>query len=312
MTRLVARQRYIKMKAGRIGMTGYLVNHFANPNFIIMTKGLLIPMVLFLFVHSQAQTANDASKREPPQRQTAIVAKQSPVSPTGRATFSHWLIGLTVGPAIPVCSFSIRNTQNFEAGYAKTGFAAELSGTYFFNTAFGVALSAARQENAVGNPKDQLIPPSPPTPNYLVYPPPVIIHNQAWKITRVQAGPVFNIALAARSLSLQLRALAGILKTAQPGFQYSDKQNGRLAPSSGGTAAISLPWAFCYQSDIGLNWKLSRHLALIAKAGYTGSTAVIHDPPYVVNGFFIGGVLPEKREFALNTVYAQAGVGLSF
>ncbi|HXB91009.1 MAG TPA: hypothetical protein VNU72_01910 [Puia sp.] len=249
------------------------------------------------------------------QGQTSSASTQAPASPAGsrRAAFSHWLIGLTVGPAIPVGSFSIRSTQNAEAGYAKTGFAAELSGAYFFNAALGVVLSAARQENAVGNPKDRLIPPAPPTPNYIVYPPPVIIDNQSWKITRVQAGPVFNIALAAHSLSLQIRALAGILKTAQPGFQYSNKSNGyMLASGSGETAAISLPWTFSYQSDIGLNWKMSRHLALIAKAGYTGSTAVIHDPQYEVNGFITGGVLPEKREYSLGTVYAQAGVGVSF
>lgn len=221
--------------------------------------------------------------------------------------FSHWSMGLATGPAFPVGGFADKSGNvglGNGAGFAKTGITAEIYGLYRFSRHFGVALIASGQENAVGNPAHTIL-----SPGFNG----IVTHNYDWKIGRILGGPVFDQPLSAQGrLSLRVRLLAGILKTGIPGYSYTlNDRTGGVSTGGGKAPTLGLPWAFAYQADAGLSYKLPRGISLVANTGYAGATPgqTFYYMIFDNNSYYTSGV--GKRKAPTGAVRLQAGVELA-
>jgi len=71
------------------------------------------------------------------------------------------------------------------------------------------------------------------------------------------------------------------------------------------------PWAFCYQADAGLKWKLSHGISLVLHAGYSGAQ------PAYTNTYTVGisgsDFIYQKfsRRMPIGSVHFRAGVDIS-
>jgi len=221
--------------------------------------------------------------------------------------FTHWSVGLSVGPAFPVGGFADKSGNvglGNGAGFAKTGIAAEIYGMYRFNRHFGAALVAGGQENAIGNPAHTVL-----SPGFNG----IVTHNYNWKIGRILGGAVFDQPLSAQGrLSLRVRLLAGILKTGIPGYSYTLYNRANGTTTGGGKApTLGLPWAYAYQADAGLTYKLFRGLSLVANTGYAGATPG-QTYYYMIldnNSYYTSGM--GKRKAPTGTVHLGVGVELA-
>ncbi len=208
-------------------------------------------------------------------------------------TFSRWSIGLSAGPSFPTGKFTDENTSDLRSGYALTGVGAELTGGYRLNPSFGLVAMAGWQENK------QKIPQQPynnPTilidPYILVAPPP----SHTWNIVRLLTGISYAHPFSTHSrLSLQIRALGGLLKTSIPVVMNS------IASTEN---SQTLPWTFCYQADAGLKWKLSSKFSLTTTAGYTESSPVSH--VFIDGGTSVDADVP--YHYAIGSIQIRAGV----
>jgi hypothetical protein len=221
--------------------------------------------------------------------------------------FSHWSMGLSAGPAFPVGGYADKSSTvglGSGAGHAKTGFSAEIYGLYRFDRHFGAALLAGGQENAIGSPANQLL-----NPGFNG----IVTHNYNWKIGRILGGAVFDQPLSAQGrFSLRVRLLAGMLKTGIPGYSYTLYGLGNGTTIGGGKASnIAMPWAFAYQADAGLTYKLSRGLSLVANTGYAGASPALTYHYMILdnNNNYVSG--SEKRKAPTGTVHLQVGVELA-
>jgi hypothetical protein len=211
-----------------------------------MRKTLALLTILLSCIYTQAQNANP----------------KGPLAPT---TFSHWSLSLEAGPVFPVGAFHHNDpySTTSNAGNARTGVGADLSATYRFAPSFGLTILGGIAEAPEHNELLTLLTPG--------WPVTLMVQNKHWKMARFLVGPTFEQPFTRKGrLSLQIRALAGLLKTRVPDFtEYAGTQ-----PTDAGAVNYlngPLPWAFAYQADAGLKWKLTRYAEVIVNAGYMGS-----------------------------------------
>ena len=103
-----------------------------KPNAIAMNRILfcLATLVFCLKIPATAQTATAPRSDHP-----------------ATTTFSRWSLSLETGPAFPVGAFHSIAQISPMAGYARTGYGAELSGNYRICHALGITLAAGLQQN---------------------------------------------------------------------------------------------------------------------------------------------------------------------
>ena len=248
-------------------------------------KKTLIPFIVLLLVGFQLRA------------QTPMPASGSP---------GPWSVGLSVGPAFPVGKFTGQTTTEYNAvgGFARPGLSAELSGRYRLSQSFGAALVISGQENpvnttAIAKYYQQLLQTSGN----------VEATSKNWKMVRILVGEDYTLPLKGHALSLQIRALGGVLKTHTPANSYfvGTSANGPYFAQGGSFSGLKLPWSFCYQGDAALLWNLQGPWSLIVRAGYSGAR------PTWKNTYTIttpGGPTTEtySTSFPLGTVYAHVGV----
>lgn len=274
-----------------------------KPNAIAMNRILfcLATLVFCLKIPATAQTATAPRSDHP-----------------ATTTFSRWSLSLETGPAFPVGAFHSIAQISPMAGYARTGYGAELSGNYRICHALGITLAAGFQQN--------------PTATTLLYSEfpgaqgqgPSSVTRQHWSIVRLLAGPSYSIPLLPKKgLSLRFRALAGALKTKIPDVTISTPgpPNSLTTGSTDYFAYGSLHWAFAYQADVALQWNFTRRLALTLDAGYAGSkqeenyTSAEYFselPPYV--GVTTTSYQPGRMTSTVATgaLYTRLGIGIGF
>jgi hypothetical protein len=236
------------------------------------------------------------------------VPGQSPIP--AKAVLSRWSIGFSAGPSFPVGKYGYKKFPDNEAGYAQTGYGAEIFLGYRLNRSFGAVLVMNGQENATTNSPQHRPILYPPTPNFN-YTTTVDFHSHNWKIARFLAGGVFNRPLSGRGgISLQLRILAGVLKTGVPGYSSSTYNNvTSLTFSDGNVSDANTPWTFCYQGDAGLTFPLSHKAFLLANMGYAGADPVVRYPYYYTPGNLPKPVTPANT-YHTGTVHLRIGVGV--
>ena len=215
--------------------------------------------------------------------------------------FSHWSIGFSAGPSFPTGHFGSKSNQD-KSGYAATGFSAEVTGGYAFNQSFGLALVAGEQKNKFAIFSQNT-----------AQPVAINTHNHDWRITRILTGGVFTRPFTTRKkLFFQVRLLAGVLKTGIPGYSYDlVGLPGQPTPLHESAPDLSMPWAFCYQADAGLKWKLSHGISLVLNAGYSGAQpAYTHTYTVGISG---SDFIYQKysRSMPIGSVHCRAGVDIS-
>jgi hypothetical protein len=212
--------------------------------------------------------------------------------------FSRWSIGTTAGPSFPTGHFAARGSDE-KSGFASTGASAEVAGGYAFNRFLKLALVAGGQEN-----------------HFSIFaqdPAPLVVsnaHHQNWKVIRILTGGVYTRPFTAKEkCCLQVRLLAGVLKTSVPGYSYDLAGiQGQSAPLHQSAPDHAMPWAFCYQADAGLKWKWSQRIFLVINAGYSGAQ------PTYTNTYLLGlspnGFLYQKisQRMPVGSVHCRAGV----
>lgn len=238
-----------------------------------MKKNLLLLLFLFVLIRMQAQKK-----------------------------FAPWSAGFSIGPSFPIGHFASKNFYSYEAGSAATGVSAELTGGYAFSRSWGMALLVGGQDNA-HNPI--------PYSRYFFTVPftvPVTVtnaHFPHWKIARILAGGVYAHSLSSREkLFLQIRLLAGVLKTNVPGYS-DDVYVGRSGPTHIDVPEFHMSWTFSYQADAGLKWKLSGRTFLVANAGYSGA-----QPAYIYYESVSGRIYPASIPYTspITSIQLRAGM----
>lgn len=237
---------------------------------------------------------------------------QTPVPPA--ETRSPWSAGLLVGPAFPVGQFAGKfgSGNNSSAGFpiitgagnAQTGLGAALSGGYRVSRSFGAALVVSGQENPVDAAAIAKFYQSISQVNGAA-----TATSKHWHIIRLLAGGVYTRPLAVHGLSLQVRLLAGLLKTHSPAYSYFiSTTTGGLSAEEGIFSGFVLPWTFCYQADAGLKWKWGDRLSLVVSTGYSGARPTWKNTytSYSANGSPYRTTI--KNTFPLGTLSVQAGL----
>ena len=236
-----------------------------------------------------------------------------------RAQDHRWSFNFLGGAAFPVGQFAQTDEQNPKSGPVHTGSLLELSGIYHLNHTWGITLLANQQHN--NSEIDEIIVPGGlPIPEVTVPGPlngnPYVsqtIGPQHWTMTRILAGGVYTLPLnQKKSLALLFRALAGVQKTHVPEYEYFLKTGYVTGFQS--FPARNLAWAFSYQADAGLQWKVYRRWSVLAFAGYNGSRPTYNQDitgllsVLALNGASAGQVY-KKIHFPTGSILVRAGVG---
>lgn len=187
-------------------------------------------------------------------------------TPTTRK-YSRWTFSLLGGPAFPVGGYYGMNKLYPHAGPVHTGGVAEFSADYWVNRYLAVTLLAGGQLNS-----GKGFPYAMSEVNELVYHPNVqngpTYSGGSWKIGRLMPGVTLAYPVNKKqNLDVLIRLLGGVQWTRSANY-YS-------------VSGVDLPRAFCGQTDAGIRWRRGKHLALIAYAGYVGSS-VKHDMVYYI------------------------------
>jgi hypothetical protein len=192
-------------------------------------------------------------------------------------------VGLVAGAAFPVGNFSsVPKDSSVIQSAAKPGPAVALSLSYQFKKSlFGVEILAGWQQNNVNNEaleqfvKDQL-----PVGSQ------VFVKSDNWHIWKFLAGPTIELPMKpAGRTSLDFGILAGVLKTTIPGYEFGIASPDGSQRSFVSYAPVSIPVAFCYQLNAGINYRINRSLYLNGMLSFMHANAVHSytlylDPPY--------------------------------
>jgi len=262
---------------------------------------LLPALALILSIPATAQT--------PAAPRSAQAAATASADHSSTATFSRWSLSLETGPSFPVGAFHDKTFYSSSAGFARTGIGAELEATYHFCPSFGLVLSAEFQDN-----------PTTATSPYLSEDPgplnqeKTVIQRQSWKIGRLLTGVVYEHALSKNKiLAMQIRAMAGVVKTEIPGFK-SLTVDGQT-----GTETVEAAWkysrlspGFAYRADAGFKYATTKKISVLVNAGYTGSrfTGTYSYDILGPDGTSFGSGKASKT-IALGTIQCRAGVEIS-
>jgi hypothetical protein len=188
---------------------------------------------------------------------------------------SKFLIDWAVGPSFPIGKFaSTEYKDNDEIpGFAKPGLSTQLSLGYYLNQSIGVMLLSGytvhpKDEDAYKKKLESY--PSNMTVTHMD------IKN--WKSVKLMAGGFWVTPLTSGSeLGLRTKLTAGIAKTAIPEVNWSS-----TSPSSPPISNVTnvahddrtpLPWSFCYQVSVALEYKLSKNLHVLLDITSFNTTA---------------------------------------
>jgi hypothetical protein len=272
-----------------------------------MKKLLLLLLVVACCGVARAQAPARAQDPPPARAQKA-------------ARFHRWSIDLSGGAAFPIGGFAHTDEQNPKSGTVHTGSVFEASGTFHLSHTWGITLVANRQYNK--SDVDNIIVPNPLFPEILV-PGPLnpggsytSIPPQHWSMTRILAGGVYTLPLNhKKNLAVLVRALAGIEKAHVSQYEYFVHSQNSTGFSCSPTR--NLAWAFAYQADAGLQYKVYRRWSVLAFAGYSGCRPSYNqDVTQLLQG--VGQLAPggpeqyKKIFFPTGSILVRAGAGFDF
>jgi len=143
------------------------------------------------------------------------------------------------------------------------------------------------------------------------------------------AGPVVDLPLSSRGpVALRIKLLAGVLKTSLPGYSYtaSVPPGSSFSGFSGyyrTNSPIGLPWAFSYQAEAGIRWRLTRQIDLVGNAGWFHAQPVhkynfpisasdLYSGPVMTGLFMPISYVEMKQTLPISDLHVQTGVEVRF
>ncbi len=225
-----------------------------------------------------------------------------------QSSASKFSAEVLVGGSFPVGKFGDKSVSQLYAkefsGWAEPGPAVQLSLNYQLETLYGISVVFGAQENKEdANSLNNFFREYGGNDTYSTNP-------EHWKIGKILAGGYLRIPVSSNNnVFLQPKLLAGILKTAIPGYSlaFYALSNGTLVPE--GTEklpSVSLPWAFCYQLGAGLAWDLTPRTFLSLDLNY------FHSGPSSKNTAYATQSTGNGTKFPVAGINLMAGAGIRF
>jgi hypothetical protein len=190
---------------------------------------------------------------------------------------------LVAGASFPVGNFG-RVPQDSEAtqSAAKPGPSIAFSLSYRFKKSlFGIEILAGWQQNNVNNAAlEQSLKDFFPTGTQ------IMVKSDNWHIWKFLVGPTIELPLKQNGkTSLDLGIIAGVLKTTIPGYEFGAISPDQREMEFVSYAPVSIPLAFCYQLNAGINYRINHSLYLSGMLSFMHAKAVHNytfylDPPY--------------------------------
>lgn len=224
-----------------------------------------------------------------------------------------YLAELAVGPSLPIGTFadkSYKENSNDVPGFAKPGLGAHLSLGYYLNQSVGLLLSTGYTEHQQDEKayKDYL---EGAITDLVV----THVEAQKWKTVKLMAGGFLVTPITAESeLVLLTKLSAGVSKTAIPKLNWHGSYQNGTWTAGGSNDKTPLPWSFCYQVSLALEYKLSSNLNILLDINSFNTTAkkeftyTIYPTP----GGTAGQVVTVNNKYKQATVNVLAGIGLNF
>jgi hypothetical protein len=190
---------------------------------------------------------------------------------------------LVAGASLPVGNFGrVPQDSGATQSAAKPGPSVAFSLSYEFKKSlFGLEILAGWQQNNVNNAAlEQSLKDFLPTGSQ------VFVKSDNWHIWKFLAGPTIELPLKQNgNTNLDLGILAGVLKTTIPGYEFGIASPDRSQVAFVSYAPVSIPLAFCYQLNAGVNYRINRSLYLNGVLSFMHANPVHNytlylDPPY--------------------------------
>ena len=223
-----------------------------------------------------------------------------------------FLTELSIGPSFPIGRFaaiSYKDDKNEVPGFAKTGLAAHLSVGYYLNQNAGVLLSSGLSSHPQD--KDHFrreIESSIPGVTLTHF------ELKNWKTVKLMGGGFVVTPLTSEGeLVLLAKLTAGVSKFDIPKREFwGSNQDGTSTISSIDNGG-SLPWSFCYQVSLALEYKLNRSLYALLDINSFNTTAKKEFNYTIIPGSGIPPtVMTIKNKYKQATVNALLGIGVRF
>ena len=234
------------------------------------------------------------------------------VSTLAQNTPGNFFINIAGGVAIPVGEFAEKPNMDGTTGVAKTGPAAQLTVGYMLHKHWGVLFLASGSSSKRDDKAYE---------QAAIYPGQEI-HNSvsagSWKIGRLMLGGVYETAIT-NSMVFRSSLAAGLCKTSVPSLKQSQMAFINGSPVSAFTidyAKRPLPWAFSYQLQAGLKYKLNKTWGLCADLGYVA--AIVKKDSFRFNflptdpQWSPTATTPYVEKRQLNAINAMVSVEISF
>jgi hypothetical protein len=225
----------------------------------------------------------------------------------------RFLTEVAIGPSFPIGKFaatSYKDDYNNIPAFANPGLAAHLSLGYYINRSVGVLVSTGysihpQDEEGHKQNIERILPGLTVTE----------LDAKSWKTVKLMAGGFVVTPLTSEGeLVLLTKLTAGVSKTAVPQISYYGVARDGSYTSSDNDAKMSLPWSFCYQVSLALEYKLTQNMYALLDISSFNTTAqkkytYIVDPnPRTPDQ----QVVTVKNKYKQGTVNALAGIGFRF
>jgi hypothetical protein len=226
----------------------------------------------------------------------------------------RFLTEVAIGPSFPIGMFAEKSFNkddyNDIPGFAKPGLAAHLSVGYYLNRSVGLLISSGysvhpQDEEGHKDNIERILPGLTVTE----------LDAKSWKTVKLMAGGFVVTPLTSEGeLVLLTKLTAGVSKTAVPQISYYGVARDGTYPSSDNDAKMTLPWSFCYQVSLALEYKLSQNLYVLLDINSFNTTAkkkfVYHVDPNPASPD--PQIVTVKNKYKQATVNTMAGIGLRF
>jgi hypothetical protein len=223
-----------------------------------------------------------------------------------------FLTELSFGPSFPIGMFAATsyNDKNEVPGFAKTGLGAHLSVGYYLNKSAGVLFSSGytvhpQDEDAYRDYFEGVF-------NNIVV---THVETQKWKTVKMMAGGFLITPITSESeLVLLTKLSAGVSKTAIPKSNWSGSYLSGGYIGGGNYTKTPLPWSFCYQVSVALNYSFSRNWYVLLDISSFNTTAK-KEFTYTIDPGSPGGpgtVMTIRNKYKQATVNALVGIGVRF
>jgi len=216
-----------------------------------------------------------------------------------------FLVEIGIGPSFPIGRFASTEYKDNEVpGFAKTGLVDNLSVGYYLNQNVGVLLSYGfslhpQNKEAFRKQIESQVPGVTLTH----------LDLKNWKTVKWMGGGFLVTPLTSEGDLVMLTKLtAGVSKISVPKREFWGSNQNQTSTVMGINNEGGLPWSFCYQVSMGLEYKLNRNLYVLLDISSFNTTAKFEYTYTMIPG----GDMTIKEIYRQATVNALAGIGVHF